>query len=148
MLFVVTRWENEGAVQLTDMELLTGEGSATVGCLGSVLHSSTLPMEFLANPLPVRVTGEPFTKPVVGDPVSVVAANADIEEPRSTVPPTTRTVAATMRTFARDSRPRVRKAANLDRPDDLFTTDPPRRPDPTSSDESVRRSQDLEIRSQ
>src|ERR1700686_873104 len=114
LAFVVTRWLNEGAVQLTEMELLTGEGSATVGCLASVLHSRMLPMEFLANPLPVRVTAEPFTKPVVGDPVNVVAANADIEEPRSTAPPTTRTDAATMRTFARDSRPPERPVANID----------------------------------
>jgi hypothetical protein len=143
--FVVTRWLKEGAVQLTEMELLTGEGSATVGWFGSELHSRMLPMEFLANPLPVMVTGEPFTSPVVGVPVSVVAANAEIVEPRSTAPPTTRTEAATIRRRARASRPPGRPAANLDRPDDLFITDPPRRPDATSSDDSVRRSQDLRI---
>jgi hypothetical protein len=129
---VTTSLVSDGAVQLTEMELDTGGGSATFGWLGSVLHSSTLPMEFLANPLPVRVTAEPFTNPVVGDPVSVVAANADMVEPSSTAPPTTRTEAATMRTLARASRPPER-TANLDRPDDLFTVYPPRRPDPTSS---------------
>jgi hypothetical protein len=127
--FVVTRWLNEGAVQLTEMELLTGAGSATVGWFGSELHSSTLPMEFLANPLPVRVTGEPFTNPVVGDPVSVVAANADMVEPSSTAPPTTRTEAATMSPFARASRPPER-TATLDRPDDLFTVHSPSRRTP------------------
>jgi hypothetical protein len=71
---VTTSLVSDGAVQLTEMELDTGGGSTTFGWLGSVLHSSTLPMEFLANPLPVRVTGEPFTNPVVGVPVSVVTA--------------------------------------------------------------------------
>jgi hypothetical protein len=123
-LVVTTRWENEGAVQLTEIELLTGDPRATFGWLASELHSKTFPIELLANPLPVNVTAWPFTKPVDGVAVKVTAANADIVVPISTAPPTTRIEAATMRNLARTSRPSERSVVTLDRPDDLFTVDP------------------------
>jgi hypothetical protein len=71
---VVTRNENEGAVQLTEMVELTTPPSMTVGWFGSELHSRTLPMELLVNPLPVRVTFDPLTSPVDGLAVMVAAA--------------------------------------------------------------------------
>jgi hypothetical protein len=89
--FVVTSFEYDGAVQLTGMEELIGEPSKTVGWFGSLLHSSTLPMEFLANPLPATETTDPPDRPVSGLTVRVglVAAAAAVAETtpaRRTVP--------------------------------------------------------------
>jgi hypothetical protein len=71
---VVTRADSDGAVQLTEMDELMMPPSMTVGWFGSLLHSSTLPIELSANPLPVRVTLEPLVRPVVGVPVKDAAA--------------------------------------------------------------------------
>lgn len=82
---VVTSFEYDGAVQLTGMEELIGDPSMTVGWSGSLLHSSTLPMEFLANPLPVTDTTDPPDRPVSGLTVMVaVAADAALTVTRPT----------------------------------------------------------------
>jgi len=120
---VVTRAENDGALQLTEMEELTTPPSITVGWLGSLLHSRMLPIELLVNPLPVMVTFDPLTRPVDGVTVIVPAAKADAV-PRRTEPETTRTDASTMRVLARVSRPLESTAVTLDRPE-LITTHPP-----------------------
>jgi hypothetical protein len=88
---VSTSFEYEGAVQLTGMEELMGEPSMTVGWFGSSLHSSTLPMEFLANPLPVTVTLDPPDRPVSGLTarvgfVTAAAVLAEITPPSRTIP--------------------------------------------------------------
>ncbi len=74
MEVVVTSFDNDGAIQLTEIVELTTPPTLTVGWFGSLLHSRTFPIEFLANPLPVSFTGEPLAKPVVGVPVNVAAA--------------------------------------------------------------------------
>src|SRR5580658_5220394 len=71
---VVTSFESDGAVQLTEMVLLMRPPTLTVGCFASLLHSSTLPIELSVNPLPVRLTMEPLDSPVVGVPVIDAAA--------------------------------------------------------------------------
>ncbi|MDR3649411.1 MAG: hypothetical protein P4L20_10000, partial [Acidimicrobiales bacterium] len=111
---VVTSFDNEGAVQLTEMEELMSPPSATVGWLASLLHSRTLPIELLVKPLPVIVTTDPLDNPVSGVillvPVRPVAADAGLLPPSvvstSTDPPATSIVATIMRTLARASRPK------------------------------------------
>ena len=122
---VVTRALNDGAVQLTEIKLLTRPPTNTFGWLASLLHSSTLPSEFLANPEPVIVTDEPLARPVLGVTEKVVAANADIVVPSRTDPATTRAAARTMMTLARASRTPDSTAVTLVRPNPI-TTHPPR----------------------
>jgi hypothetical protein len=126
LALVVTSAENDGAVQLTEIELLIGEPRVTVGWPGSVLHSRMLPIELAVNPLPVSFTAWPLVKPVEGTAVRVpTAAKAEIVVTRRTEPATTRSEAATMRTFAQASRAPKSTPANLDRRDDRFTTHSP-----------------------
>ena len=110
--------------QLTAIELLTGAPRVTVGCPGSVLHSSKLPMEECAKPLPLRVTDWPFTRPVDGVTVKVPTAKADKVVPSKTDPTTTSSEAAIVMRRARPSRlvgsaPRI-----VDRRDEPFTRYP------------------------
>ena len=135
---VVTRAENEGALQLTEMVELTTPPSSTVGWAGSLLHSRILPIELLVNPLPVRVTFDPLTRPVVGVAVIVPAAKADTVVPNRTEPDTTRSDATTMRALALVSRPFESTVVILDRPE-LITTHPSHRPPPTSAEVHARR---------
>jgi len=130
---VVTSFDNDGAVQLTEMEELMSPPSATVGWLGSLLHSRTLPIELLVKPVPVIVTTDPLDKPVSGVilmvPVRPVAADAGLLPPSvvttRTDPPATSIVATIMRALALVSRPKESMVAIIDRPDDALTAHPP-----------------------
>ena len=120
---MVTSALSEGAVQLTEIVLLTTPPTITCGWLASELHSRTLPIELLANPDPVRVTALPLLRPVVGLPVIVVAAKADMDVPRMTEPPTTSTEARIISVFAQASHPRNQRCQS--RPTRLDHDPPP-----------------------
>jgi len=130
---VVTSFDNDGAMQPTEMSELTSPPTCTLGWLASSLHSSTLPIELLVKPLPVIVTTDPLVKPVSGVmvmvPVFPVAADAGVLPPivvtRRTDPPATSIEAMIMRSLARASRPPDRTVAIIDRPDDPLTAHPP-----------------------
>jgi len=101
---VVTTADNEGALQLTEMEALTRPPSITLGWFLSVLHSRMLPIELLARPLAEIVTCSPLVKPVFGVMVAVtgggvVAANDDAVVPKIVSPATTRAAAEAATSF-------------------------------------------------
>jgi hypothetical protein len=96
---VVTSFEYDGAVQLTGMLELIGAPSITVGWLGSLLHSSTLPVELSENPDPATFTTDPPVRPVSGLTlrVGLAAAEAGLTVstvPNRTAPPTTTAIKA------------------------------------------------------
>jgi hypothetical protein len=68
-------WLSVGAVQPTDTLALTRPPRATVGSLGSLLHSRMLPIEVAVYPLPLIVT---FVVPVALSPVSGVTLKVPV----------------------------------------------------------------------
>jgi hypothetical protein len=117
---VVTSLVSDGALQLTEIELLMGAPRAAVGWFASLLHSRIFPIEEWVNPLPVIVTVVPLAKPVLGvtvmDPVRPGAATAD-PALINIASPVTRNVAAPMVRSLDPTRPdgRRRNAALLPR---------------------------------
>jgi len=105
---VLTSFENDGGEQLTETEVLIGAGSATVGWLGSLLHSRMLPIDEWVKPLPVTVSTVPSATPVVGLSVIVPttpAAAAGSASTNSAAPVKRKSDAAICRTLTRRSRP-------------------------------------------
>jgi len=92
-------------VQLTEIVELTGAGSATIGCFGSELHSTTFPIDEAVKPLPVIVTDWPLLRPVFGVTVmgtlALPAANADPVLATMVSPTTMSAAAPTARTLER-----------------------------------------------
>jgi hypothetical protein len=81
----------EGGVQPTDTFELTTPPSWTSGSFAAVLHSSTVPGDLAASPVPVTVTDWPPAIPVLGVTVMLPAADAEVTPnatPNMEKPPT------------------------------------------------------------
>ena len=95
-----------GDVHPTEIDVLIGGPSATVGWFGSLLHWRRLPIDPCEKPLPVTVRTVPFVTPVLGLSVSVpTAADAGIASKSNAAPVRRKSDAANWSAFTRRTRP-------------------------------------------
>ena len=135
----VTSADNDGALQLTEIMLLTRPPTMTLGCLASLLHSRTFPSDLGVKPVPAIVTVDPSLRPVSGviviGTLGFPAANADTWPATIVSPATKNEVAPTTRNREIPRRcPRGERADRQSRHDQTRVTptegtNPPQIPD-------------------